>query len=90
MNEAILCNMVAFLIAMNPACRMSCECVIFAGQGLSAVFYCFWKWSLEQVHMCSDSVLVCFGCFFAGFPVNKGVPVPEQIVELPRVGSAKV
>lgn len=36
------------LTAMNSACRMSCECVIFAGQGLSAVFYCFWKWSLSK------------------------------------------
>lgn len=69
---------------------MSCECVIFAGQGLSEVFYCFWKWSLEQVHMCYESVLVWSGCFLAGFPTNKGVPGPEQIVELPCVGSWKV
>lgn len=40
--------------------------------------------------MCSDSVLICFGCFLVGFPVNKGVSGPEQIVELPCVGSAKV
>lgn len=50
----IFYNMVAFLTAMNSACRMSCECVIFAGQGLSAVFHCSWKWSLEQVHMCYE------------------------------------
>lgn len=50
----IFYNMVAFLTAMNSACRMICECVIFAGQGLSAVFYCSWKWSLEQVHMCYE------------------------------------
>lgn len=88
-KQAILCNMVAFLIAMNPVCWMSCECAIFAGQGLSAVFYCFWKWSLEQVHMWYESVLVCSGCFLAGFPMNKGVPGTEQIVELPSAGSWK-
>lgn len=40
--------------------------------------------------MCNESVLVCSGCFLAGFPMNKGVSGRKQIVELPCVGSQKV
>lgn len=40
--------------------------------------------------MCYESILVCSGRFLAGFPMTKGVPGPEQIVELPCVGSGKV